>query len=430
MNNITSNYYIGLLEQCEIEQDIFESMLEYDYKLASLGSINESTISDIDAKYLTEASENIFHKMWNGVLFVLRKIKEFFINVGKWVKGLFDKDKKKNKIIEQQVKEAENAAKQDKVIIDAEVAKDNLQDKSESELDDLLKDLEKTKQNTFKSMSDRHKVAADYIKNAVNDMKEKSDNIENLKNEINDLLKSFDETTYTADNGQKRKGVVVDKDVSKKIIPFEKRHNSQSKSEDLVVQTTLPDVDSLRKISKSLLEYYVLNTLIKCEKGDISFIKTWLDNFNMQRRELEYTQNDVTQYFLISFFGGGYIPKTKEDLHEYIKKSIYKDQKPKDYTLKELNETFDAIQKIMDEILISDHDKCINAINRIEKINADKFSQDQLDYIKKIAQGCNEYINILYMPYLSAIQKAKEKIQNEMQKATHNVIIRPSQNEE
>ena len=63
MNNITSNYYIGLLEQCEIEQDIFESMLEYDYKLASLGGINESTISDIDAKYLTEASENIFKKI-------------------------------------------------------------------------------------------------------------------------------------------------------------------------------------------------------------------------------------------------------------------------------------------------------------------------------------------------------------------------------
>ena len=81
MNNITSNYYIGLLEQCEIEQDIFESMLQYDYKLASLGSINESTISDIDAQYLTEASENIFKKIWNGIVALWHRIVELFNNI-------------------------------------------------------------------------------------------------------------------------------------------------------------------------------------------------------------------------------------------------------------------------------------------------------------------------------------------------------------
>lgn len=120
----TTKYYFSMLEQCEIEQDIFESMAQYDFKLASLGPINESTISEEDRQCLQEMSENIFKKIWRGIVKIAKAIKDFFINIGKFVKKLFSKNTAKKAIINSQIKEAEDSAKQDKVIVDQEIIED------------------------------------------------------------------------------------------------------------------------------------------------------------------------------------------------------------------------------------------------------------------------------------------------------------------
>ena len=429
MNNSTSNYYIGLMEQCEIEQDIFESMLAYDYKLASLGSINESTISDIDAQYLTEASENIFKKMCDGVIFVLRKIKEFFINIGKWVKGLFDKDKKKNKIIEQQVKEAENAAKQDKVIIDVEVAKDNLLDKSEKEILSIEKQvMEDTNTQAFHKHAKGLQDNLDQINAMKNKIVEKQKDYDDREKRVIDLLKSLNETTYTADNGQKRKGVVVNKEVSKKIAPNKNQYDSPIGPADFTVKIRpvryAEDIPS--RICSGLNDD--LKLAIKyMNNGNATDIHSLVPDRSEIPDKAEYTTNEMALLWIATAFDKNV--KTKEDLNNAIKSCVY--GKEEVIQVRKCMGVIEEIQKLIDRYTSKKSDilERVNAIDKFDKedLMVNKhFTTDELSILSKIVTGANIYLNKVYLPVLNEIQHGLSSIQNEMQKATHNIIIQPA----
>ena len=448
MNNITSNYYIGLMEQCEIEQDIFESMLQYDYKLASLGSVNESTISDIDAKYLTEASEGIFKKMLDGVLFVIRKIKEFFINIGKWIKGLFTKNKDKNKIIEQQVKEAENVAKQDKVIIDVEVVKDNLQDKSEEEISDIGKQV-------MEDINARHQAYHKYMKDAVDQINANNkkadeeiddyiDGIKNLRKELNDLMKSLDETTYTTDNGQKRKGVIVDKEVAKKIVPNKNQYNEAIGPKELMANLILPDRKSTNNIPGSIfsrfdLDFRRLGEMVQDGTKDL-LISMYDDIEKDDDLVTDYTKNKLLIEYIFTYYDGWGINskdlKTQEGLNKAIRRSIYgSNDKNEEIKVRDLNGYIQWVQNDMDR-LVSFQNSIIKKLNLYEKVDHvdlmtnKHWTTDHVDAMKKLLSTTQQYLNIIYKPTLLTMQQCIQHMQNAAQQATHNVIIQPSQNEE
>ena len=186
----TTGYYFDLMRQAEMEQGIFESMVQYDFKLASLGPVNESNISEEDSQYLREASENIFKKIWERIVTIAKAIGKFFKSIGTFVKNLFTKNKTKEAIVNNQIKEAELVAKTGKVIIDEEIVNDAI--------------------NNIKDNGDEEEIVAK-ITNIAN----VPDNQKPIKDTILAIGKS---TSFTTDTGAKKKGVALDQEVAKVIV--------------------------------------------------------------------------------------------------------------------------------------------------------------------------------------------------------------------
>ena len=430
----TTGYYFDLMRQAEMEQGIFESMVQYDFKLASLGPVNESNISEEDSQYLREASENIFKKIWERIVTIAKAIGKFFKSIGTFVKNLFTKNKAKEAIVNSQIKEAELVAKTGKVIIDEEIVNDAI--------------------NNIKDNGDEEEIVAK-ISNIAN--------VSNNQKPIPDTIFAIGKSTsFTTDIGTKKKGVALDQEVAKVIV----NHSQYDEPCGPMVETV-----KMKKINDAALSTISISG-INCGHDDDQRLHSLykdiknLFNSNDAADAKDIANSILERYDDIKGVGGEYKVLSNNPLTAYrigAALALIQYGKDEEQILNKagLNEFFKSLAMGNEEIEITQNDFNRNLKNinnwletaikkqdsgtrlaeKIEKMKESSINKLMTEYgvttevfsaISSFLQSGMHFDKVFVVPYINAVQ-ARHKYMTDVvaKKFTSGVIITPKvKNEE
>ena len=97
INNIVNNYNVTLSnEQMSKLESLMEKISKQDYKYSEMKDALNS-VSDVVDKNLAASGENVNKGFFNKIF---NNIKNFFINIGEWFKGLFNSNDDKSSILD------------------------------------------------------------------------------------------------------------------------------------------------------------------------------------------------------------------------------------------------------------------------------------------------------------------------------------------